>query len=169
MRRLISACLILAILLFVAGCSEDSNPPPPTRSSSRARSRDVGPAATPPSNGPVLFRLPALDGRTVTARGPVALFFFTSWCGYCKQVLPETNRLAGVARNRGWRVYGIDVNETPDKGQWFVQNYQPNFPVLIDQSGQVSSQFGVNGVPTFVLIDGSGRVIYNDHSIPNNF
>ena len=99
----------------------------------------------------------------------VALFFFTSWCGYCKQAMPEVQRLANQAQAKGWRVYGIDVNETPDKAEWFVQNYRPNFPVLLDQSGQIASQYGVNGFPTFTLIDADGRVVYNAHELPRNF
>ena len=166
MNRLIVA-VMLAACLALSGCSDDKNPPPPSR---RGGPGGAQAAPTPPDNrGDVLFRLPALDGRSVAVRGPVALFFFTSWCGYCKQVMPECNRMAIQARDRGWRVYGINVSETPDKAEWFVQSYRPDFPVLLDQSGQVTSQHGVTGLPTFVLVNADGRMTYKAHELPRRF
>jgi len=29
-----------------------------------------------------------------------------------------------------------------------------------DEGGQVAAKFGVSGVPTFIMLDGQGRVIY---------
>lgn len=174
MTKLALAATMLAVCLTLAGCPGDEAPPPPARRSSGGAQASSAPRGNPPpsaprSGGTPLFQLPALDGRTVSVRGPTALFFFTSWCGYCKQAMPEFNRMSNLAQSKGWRVYGIDVNETADKAEWFVQNFRPNFPVLIDQSGYVANQYGVNGFPTFVLIDANGRVTYNAHELPRNF
>lgn len=168
MRKVMLAVFVVGISLFIYGCGGDSEPEP-RRSSSRGRSADGPPSQTKPAAGPLAFQAPALDGRTVSVRGPAALFFFTTWCGYCKQVMPEVQRLAGMGQARGWRVYGVDVNETPDKAQWFVQNYQPNFPILLDQSGQIAAQYRVRGFPTFILIDASGKIIYDAHEPPRGF
>jgi thiol-disulfide isomerase/thioredoxin len=116
-----------------------------------------------------MFRLPALDGREVAVRGPAALFFFTTWCGYCKQALPEVNRIADTARSRGWQVYGIDVGESPDLVMHFAQTYRPGFPVLLDRHSQVAGRFNIAGFPTFVVIDAGGRVTYQGHDIPRGF
>jgi peroxiredoxin len=83
--------------------------------------------------------------------------------------MPDVKRLADQAHRQGWRVYGINVSESADKAQWFVQNYQTNFPVLLDQSGRVADQFGLVGFPTFILLDQNGRTIYDGHTIPQNF
>lgn len=173
MTKAFLTIMILSSSLFLAGCSGDDRgsgsgrPPPPPR-------RGGEPVAQPgsaqrPAAGPVAFQAPTVDGRMATVRGPTALFFFTSWCGYCKQAMPEVNRLASQAQARGWRVYGVNVNEPPDKAQWFVQNFRPNFPVLLDSNGQVAAQYGVKGFPTFTLIDANGRVTYNAHELPRSF
>lgn len=121
------------------------------------------------SSGSSLFRLTLSDGQPVTVRGPAALFFFTSWCGYCKQVLPEVNRLTGVARSRGWRVYGVQVGEGPSQVNGFIQQYNPSFPVLMDQNSQVAQRYGIRGYPTFVLVDANGNIVYNAHEPPRGF
>ncbi len=110
-----------------------------------------------------------IDGRPVTVRSPAILFFFTSWCGYCKQVMPEFKALAQRAVNQGWRVYGIDVGETPQKANTVIQEFQPNFPVILDQQSLVAKQYGLEGYPTFIVIDESGNITYNDHTLPRGF
>lgn len=116
-----------------------------------------------------LFRLPMIDGQPVTVKSPAMLFFFTSWCGYCKQVLPQFRNVVERARSQGWRVYGIDVGEGPQKANEFVQQFNPNFPVLVDQQSMVARRYGVSGYPTFVVIDENANIIYNAHELPTGF
>ncbi|MDR1612402.1 MAG: redoxin domain-containing protein [Planctomycetota bacterium] len=161
--------LFFTASLLAAGCAGEPEPPPPLRARSGQPQSRPAPGQPPRAqrgSGSPLFSLPAVDGRGITVRGPAALFFFTTWCGYCKQAMPNVNRMADAARRRGWQVYGIDVNESPAQVQGFVQAYRPNFPVLLDQSGQVGSRFGVIGYPTFVVLDAGGRVAYQGHDLP---
>lgn len=164
---------LLGICVLWAGCDDgatggSSNRGGGTSSPSR-RPESSGGAVPPRTAGQSLFRLPASDGNAVTVQAPAALFFYTSWCGYCKRVLPEVNRLTGVARSKGWRVYGVQVAEGPAQVNGFIQQYNPSFPVLMDQQSIVANQYGVKGYPTFVLIDANGRVVYNAHEPPRGF
>lgn len=163
-------CALPVLALVMAGCSEGSQPPPPARGGSAQGGRPAGgpPPSARPSGGAAHFTLPMTNGQPVSVQGPVALFFFTTWCGYCKQVLPELNGMANQARARGVTVYGIDVSEPAHQVEGFIQSYQPNFPVLVDQSGAVAQRYGVGGYPTFVVIDGDGRVRYNAHELPRS-
>ena len=167
MFKCVLCAALLAACLVWAGCSDSQPPPPPRKNAPSSGGR----SAPSPSHaaGANLFRLPRVDGQPVTVNGPTALFFFTTWCGYCKQALPEINRQAERARARGYQVYGIDVNEGPEKVNGFIQQYQPNFPVLLDTQGTVASQYGVRGYPTFVVIDQNSNIIYNGHDVPKNF
>ncbi len=135
-------------------------PPPPPRSA---------PGAVTSYAGSNLFRLPMADGQPVTVKSPAVLFFYTSWCGYCKQALPEFKSITARARSQGWRVYGIQVGEGPDKVNQVISQFQPNFPVLMDQQSLVSRQYRIEGYPTFIIIDESGRISYNSHDVPRNF
>lgn len=163
---------VIAASLLTAGCfgwwggsssqresNYDRSPPP-------ARGQQSAPHAVRNRGGSNLFRLPMIDGTPVTVKSPAILFFFTSWCGYCKQILPQFKQMAESARNKGWRVYGVDVGEGPQKANQFVQQYNPNFPVLVDQQSLVARQYGVNGYPTFVVIDENANIVYNAHELP---
>jgi thiol-disulfide isomerase/thioredoxin len=110
-----------------------------------------------------------LDGRPVTVKTPAALYFFTTWCQYCRQAFPDIQAAAERARSGGWRVYGIDVAERPDIVAGYVQRYQPRYPVILDRDGVVANQYKVTGYPTFVLIDANADIVYHGHSVPADF
>lgn len=178
----ISACVILGACLVAAGCgwwggsSADRSSANNRTAASTSPGFDRRQAANIPAprsvrgvDGANLFRLPMVDGQPVTVKSPAVLFFFTSWCVYCKQVMPEFRNLAQRARNDGWRVYGIDVGEGPAKANQVIQEYQPNFPVLLDQQSLVARQYGLEGYPTFIVVDESGRITYDGHELPRGF
>jgi thiol-disulfide isomerase/thioredoxin len=139
------------------------------RESGRRGPSQSAPSAVRSSGGANLFRLPMIDGQPVTVKSPAMLFFFTSWCGYCKQAMPQFKGIVERARSQGWRVYGIDVGEGPQKADEFVRQFNPNFPVLVDQQSMVARRYGVKGYPTFVVIDENGNITYNDHTLPPGF
>lgn len=173
MRRIHVLSALFVVCILMAGCGGDSGGGYDNRGSNTPpRNPSGGGGGRPPvqnqSGGP-LFRLPASDGQPVTVRAPAALFFYTSWCGYCKQVLPEVKRLTNVAQSRGWSVYGIQVAEGPSQVNGYIQQYQPNFPVLMDQQSVVANKYGIKGYPTFILIDESGKIVYNGHEPPRGF
>ncbi len=186
-QKRIFLCLFLAAGVFASGCgwwggssSDTDSPNSRTASSTREAprrgsgggERRGGSSASRSvrgAEGANLFRLPMVDGQPVTVRSPAILFFFTSWCGYCKQVMPEFRRLAERAKNDGWRVYGIDVGEGPAKANQVIQEYQPNFPVLLDQQSMVARRYGLEGYPTFVVVDGEGQITYDGHELPTGF
>ncbi|MDR1745579.1 MAG: TlpA family protein disulfide reductase [Planctomycetota bacterium] len=164
----------LAAILFLAGCgwwggsstTRDSVYDREPAGSEPARS---APSAARGARGANLFRLPMTDGQPVTVRAPAMLFFFTSWCGYCKQVMPQFRSVTAAARRQGWRVYGIDVGEGPQKANEVIQQFNPNFPVLVDQQSMVARRYGIEGYPTFIVIDENANIVYNAHEVPTGF
>lgn len=175
---MLKKALMIGLLLSVAataGCwwrssSRDSR----TYYDDGRYSRATGGGGTAPRSvrtpqGANLFRLPLMDGRPVMVKSPAILFFFTSWCSYCKTVFPEFKRVADVARAQGWRVYGIDVGEGPEKVNQVVQQFQPNFPVLLDQQSLVAKNYNLEGYPTFIVVDENSNIVYNSHEVPGGF
>lgn len=139
------------------------------REPARSAPAQPAPSAARGAAGSSLFRLPMADGQPVTVRAPAMLFFFTSWCGYCKQVMPQFRNIVESARRQGWRIYGIDVGEGPQKANEFIQQFNPNFPVLVDQQSMVARRYGIEGYPTFVVIDENANIIYKAHELPTGF
>jgi AhpC/TSA family. len=80
----------------------------------------------------------------------------------------STSLRAGRVR-RGWQVYGIMVGEGVTQARGYVDQYRPNFPVLLDQQNSIAGRYGVRGYPTFVIVNGNGTVQYNANALPRNF
>ena len=106
--------------------------------------------------------LPAhvLAGTPVTLaqlRGhATAVVFFATWCPDCKKEAAAVERFARTPAGRG-RVIAVDFS---DGGPWrsFLRDYRWSFPVFPDPNGTLGNAFGIEALPTTVIIDRKGRI-----------
>lgn len=97
---------------------------------------------------------------------PVLLFFWATWCPYCeKELTVLRDRYAGLKKD-GVEAIAIDVGETADVVIAFTQNYFLPYRVLMDKDTSVSRSYGVVGVPTYVLVDTNGNIVFQDNYFP---
>jgi peroxiredoxin len=119
------------------------------------------------------FTLDTVSGKTVSlkdAKGKgVILFFFTTWCPYCRQKFPALSKDYETFRREGIEFFAIDAGESQAKISSFLRKVNPPFDVLLDKSAAVAEAYGVMGVPTFVLISKSGVVVYEGNDLPGNY
>lgn len=119
------------------------------------------------------FTLDTAGGKTVSlkeAKGKgVILFFFTTWCPYCRQKFPSLSKDYETFRREGIELFVIDAGESQAKVSSFLSKAQPPFDVLLDKSTAVAEAYGVVGVPTFILISKSGVVVYEGNDLPGNY
>lgn len=115
----------------------------------------------PPAVGSVAPALPQLSAYrgelpAIAQGSPVLLFFWASWCAACKAALPE---LLAFERERAVPVLAI-TDEPPERLEAFFRQPDLRFPdrVAIDDYRKAFVAYGVSGTPTFVLLDGAGRV-----------
>jgi peroxiredoxin len=97
---------------------------------------------------------------------PLVLFFWTTWCPFCQNELKVLNdRYAGLSED-GLEVLAINVGETPDKVQNFIQGYNLAYRVPLDKDSSVARSYAVSGVPTYVLVDLEGFIVFQDNYFP---
>lgn len=111
------------------------------------------------ADGSQKIDLESLRGR------PVLLTFWASWCGPCRQELPELQRLAVELKAENLALVTVNMDQTPAQGMQFLERYGIDIPVYL-MSRKDLTMLGVQSLPTSVLIDRKGRPaqIYEGYS-----
>jgi peroxiredoxin len=97
---------------------------------------------------------------------PVLLFFWTTWCPFCQKELMVLNSQLSLLTDAGIEALSINVGEDTNKVQAYSRNNNISLKVLLDTDTGVSRSYGVAGVPTYVLIDKEGNIVFKDNSFP---
>jgi peroxiredoxin len=128
------------------------------------------PQTRPEEMLPVLdFQLPDLYKQTVTLssyinKQPVLLFFWTTWCPFCRKELKVLENMQGRLAKEGLELLLINVGESSERVNNFLKKYSLAFKVLLDQDGEAANSFGLLGVPTYILIDKKGYILFRGYS-----
>jgi peroxiredoxin len=120
-------------------------------------SNATGPAPAAPD-----FSLPARDGgqvRLSELRGQVVMInFWATWCGPCRQEMPLLQQIHTKYEPLGFTMLGVNVEPDSVAAQNWLKGMPVTFPILFDRKSEVSSSFGVEAMPSTVLIDREGHV-----------
>lgn len=96
-------------------------------------------------------------------RGKVVLLnFWASWCIPCKEEMPLIQAAYEKYRDRGLVVWGINMTDIDDRDEIdkFVQETGVTFPILLDESGAVGTDYRVISIPTSFFIDRTGIILH---------
>jgi len=118
--------------------------------------------AIAPSTAAPDFTLRTMSGpnlRLSEQRGRVVMVnFWATWCGPCRQELPQLNRLYEKYRASGFVMLGVNVDEDVRKAAEVAGKLGVTFPVLLDTDKAVSRLYDLSTMPSTVLIDRDGKV-----------
>ena len=106
------------------------------------------------------FELVDVDGekhRLSDYQGkPLIINFWATWCPPCREEMPSMNRAWQKVKDDVFML-AINVGEDEDTIFVFSADYPIDFPVLLDQSGEVIKQWPVKGLPTTFVVDREGK------------
>ena len=91
--------------------------------------------------------------RIITqSSGSHVLFFTAAWCGHCKAMLPDLNRLHRRFHNQGIRFVGLSVDAGGSAAfQEVVRENRVDFPVFWVGEGAINA-YRLLGIPMIFLI-----------------
>ena len=115
------------------------------------------------------FSLPDRSGRTFSLsdfRGrPLLVDFWATWCGPCRETMPEVQRLHQKYGTQ-LQVVGINIEGKSEDVLSYLDEGGYTFPVLFDSGNWdsiVATSYGVNSIPRTFLIDRNSRILYEGH------
>lgn len=152
MKKIVSLFLIAAVL-FLSSCSTKNVEQMPQK-----QSQNKADNAVATKNAAQDFKLKTIDGNEVSLADykgkAIVLNFFATWCPPCRAEFPGFIQMVEEYKNDDGIVF-LFVNVAEDKGvvNNFLKDRNYNIKPLLDEKGEVSSLYGVVGLPTTVIID----------------
>jgi len=115
------------------------------------------------------FTLHDMRGKTVDVRHfkgkkAVLLVFWTGWIPECTHEVPELNEIYNLYKNKGLEILAINMAEEKKEVLRAIEENNIIYRVLLDIDGVAASSYEVfKFIPTHVLVDINGNVIYYEY------
>jgi len=111
------------------------------------------------------FEVYSPDGKTTydsdSLRGRVVMIdYWATWCQPCHVLQPSIRSISDKYGPRGLVVLGVS-NEAPKTVAEYVRKSPLGYTAAMDRGDQVGNQFNVRGLPTIIIIDKDGSLVYN--------
>ncbi len=133
--------MVLILTLVLAGCSggvDKGNPAPD-------------------------FTLTDLQGNNVALsqyKGKnIYLNFWASWCGPCKDELPDIEKIFQEYKVKDLVVLTVNPGEEEEIVKKFMEDNQYSFPVLLDSKKDVARLYKTNDIPVSLFINKEGTIV----------
>ena len=160
---------LLVLVVVIAGCKRGETP---AGSASRGGAAKTATAATTTGIevGSTMpdYSAMNLDGTKFDLagrRGKVVLLnVWATWCGPCVFEIPELQRIHDAYAARGFEVVGVSGDESGvESVKQFMDEKKMRYPVALDPQGQLANLLQTTVLPTSVLVDRSGKIIWKKY------
>jgi thiol-disulfide isomerase/thioredoxin len=91
---------------------------------------------------------------------PIILDFWATWCGPCRMLSPHVERVYEEFKDKGLQAMAISDQNREDVLK-FESQTPHKIPVYIDQNEIATAAYRVEALPTVVIIDKKGNVVYH--------
>lgn len=99
----------------------------------------------------------------------VLLFFWTTWCPYCRDEIKMLDGMAPQMQKDGIEVFAVNVGESDSKVFSFVGKNMLTLRILLDRDGKAADNYDVIGVPTFIILDKTGKAVSRANTFPRDY
>lgn len=159
---------LLVALLFVGGgillslrggqaANENVVSISPPQGVSKKLSQDINVPDFYVTKGNQTYTLADFKGRYIFIN------FWNTWCPPCKEEMPDLNRLYSDYRDKNVEFLFINITPQEKTEQAIVDFLKENnltLPVYLDREAEVAMTYGVRSIPTTVVVNSNGEVVY---------
>lgn len=114
-----------------------------------------------------VFRLRDMDNQwreygELKGRNLTLIDFWATWCQPCVKSMPMLNEISEEYESQGVSFIGISIDgpRSQSKIVPFTQSMGISYPILKDMNSQLMSELGVSAVPTLLIYDAGGELVY---------
>lgn len=163
-KNLVTTIIVLAVIIifFIVNNTRsepDHGPYPPYYNSGKAGNEISSSKAAPD------FELTSVDGKQVKLSDfknkIVILDFWATWCGPCRESIPDLVDLRKKYKDKGLEIIGISLDDenTVENVKPFINNYGINYTIVHGNSKVVQDYGNITGIPTMFIIDQKGNIV----------
>jgi thiol-disulfide isomerase/thioredoxin len=116
---------------------------------------------------PIAFSVKGLKGEPLSParyKGKVLLIdFWATWCGPCIAEMPNVKNVYGKYHNDGFEIVGISLDQSREKLDAYLKQNRIEWPQFFDGkwwNNEVAQMYGVQSIPTTLLVDRQGKIRY---------
>jgi thiol-disulfide isomerase/thioredoxin len=127
--------------------------------------------APPPATALPVYPLERVDGqrgpslKAVVAGSVAVVDLWATWCTACQRERPKLERLYAAFGERGLRVIGVDVGETPSTVLAYLAENRSSYPIYLDPEFRMADALGDNQLPSILIVDRDGRIARRTSSL----
>jgi thiol-disulfide isomerase/thioredoxin len=93
----------------------------------------------------------------------VLLDFWATWCGPCRQEMPNVIKVYDKYKDKGFEIVGISLDRSRTDFDKYIDKYNMTWPQFYDGKfwqNEVATIYGVKSIPATYLIDKKGKIRY---------
>jgi peroxiredoxin len=116
---------------------------------------------------PIAFNVKGIKGETISPekyKGKVLLLdFWATWCGPCKQEMPNVKRIYKKYNKKGFEIVGISLDKSRSDLDKYIEANNMSWPQFFDGKfwrNDVAVKYHVQSIPATYLIDKKGKIRY---------
>jgi len=93
-------------------------------------------------------------------RGKVVVIdFWATWCGPCRAEMPRMIQLYEKYHDSGFEIIGVSLDKSWTPVTRYRKSQGMQWPIALDKFRYISKKWGIQSIPTLVLIDQNGVIV----------
>ena len=85
--------------------------------------------------------------------------FWASWCGPCRQEIPNLIAAYNKYKDKGLVVLGVAVSDDPADTEQAISQLGINYPQMINAGTAPCELYGITGIPHIILFAPDGSIV----------